>query len=107
MEKLYEQGYSVGTEKPRAYFIPFQAGQARSERREDSKLFQSLNGDWDFCAYESVLDAENFLHDAPQAKIPVPSCVQFYGYDRFQYTNDRYPFMLHAANEGHAAVSVL
>ena len=93
MEKLYEQGYSVGTEKPRAYFIPFQAGQARSERREDSKLFQSLNGDWDFCAYESVLDAENFLSDAPQAKIPVPSCVQFYGYDRFQYTNDRYPFM--------------
>ena len=93
MLKYHEQPDTVGAEKPRAYFVPFASGQARSERREDSRLFRSLNGKWKIRAYESVLDAENFLSDKPEADIDVPSCVQYYGYDHFQYTNDRYPFM--------------
>ena len=93
MLKYHEQPDTVGAEKPRAYFVPFASGQARSERREDSRLFRSLNGKWKIRAYESVLDAENFLSDEPEADIDVPSCVQYYGYDHFQYTNDRYPFM--------------
>ncbi len=93
MERYYERPDTVGAEKPRAYFIPFERGQMRSERREDSKRFLSLNGTWKIRAYESVLDAENFLDEAPTEDISVPSCVQYFGYDHFQYTNDRYPFM--------------
>ena len=93
MEKYYEKSQTIGAEKPRAYFVPFRQGQARSERREDSELFFSLCGNWKIRAYESVLDAERFWEDTPEADISVPSCVQYYGYDHFQYTNDRYPFM--------------
>ena len=93
MKEYYKYPDTVGAEKPRAYFVPFERGQARSERREDSKLFRSLCGTWKIRAYESVLDAENFWEDTPEADIPVPSCVQYFGYDQIQYTNDRYPFM--------------
>ena len=93
LEKYYEKDKSVGVLPPRAYFIPFNRDQERSERREDSRRFQSLNGTWKIRAYESVLDADKFWEDDPTEEIPVPSCVQYYGYDRFQYVNDRYPFM--------------
>lgn len=93
LEKYYERGASVGVLPPRAYFIPFDRGQARSEKREDSRRFLSLNGTWKIRAYESVLDADRFWEDTPTENIPVPSCVQYYGYDHFQYVNDRYPFM--------------
>ena len=93
MLHYHEQGASVGIEKPRAYFIPFERGQQRSERREESNLFRSLCGEWKIRAYETVLAAENFLDETPEEKIGVPSCVQYYGYDHFQYTNVRYPFM--------------
>ena len=93
MKEYYKYPDTVGAEKPRAYFVPFERGQARSERREDSKLFRSLCGTWKIRAYESVLDVENFWEDTPEADIPVPSCVQYFGYDQIQYTNDRYPFM--------------
>ena len=93
LEKFYEKDKSVGVLPPRAYFIPFNRDQERSERREDSRRFQSLNGTWKIRAYESVLDADKFWEDDPTEEIPVPSCVQYYGYDRFQYVNDRYPFM--------------
>ena len=93
LPEYYKKGDSVGVLPPRAYFIPFERGQKRSERREDSARFRSLNGIWKIRAYESVLDADRFWEDMPEAEIPVPSCVQYYGYDHFQYTNVRYPFM--------------
>ena len=93
MEKFYEQTGSIGTEKPRAYYVPFRNTQNRSERREDSDLFLSLNGQWKIRAYENVLDADDFLSDIPGDDIAVPSCVQYFGYDHFQYSCDRYPFM--------------
>lgn len=76
MLHYHEQGASVGIEKPRAYFIPFERGQQRSERREESNLFRSLCGEWKIRAYETVLAAENFLDETPEEKIGVPSCVQ-------------------------------
>lgn len=70
-----------------------------------------LNGEWEIRAYASARDAlasfrqnENqsesavvpqFLRDGGNCafgKIDVPSCVQYYGYDTFQYTNIDYPF---------------
>ena len=93
MKEYHQQSKTVGAEAPRAYFVPFRQGQARSERREDSQLFHSLCGNWKIRAYESLLDAENFLKDDPSEDIPVPSCVQYFGYDHFQYSCDRYPFM--------------
>ena len=93
MDKYYEQWQTIGAEPARAYYVPFEVGQARSEDREDSLRFRSLGGAWKIRAYESVLDAEDFLEVVPEADIQVPSCVQYSGYDQFQYTNDRYPFM--------------
>ena len=93
LAKYYEKDKSVGVLPPRAYFIPFERGQKRSDSREDSRRFQSLNGTWKIRPYESVLDADKFWEDTPADEIPVPSCVQYYGYDNFQYVNDRYPFM--------------
>lgn len=92
LPKYYEDWKCIGVNAPRAYYIPFERGQERSENREDSRLFRSLNGTWKIEAYESVLDADRFWEKTPEKEISVPSCVQYFGYDHFQYTNDRYPF---------------
>jgi len=53
----------------------------------------SLNGEWQIAEYKSVYELpENALNKNIDAKIDVPSCVQYYGYDYFQYTNFKYPF---------------
>ena len=93
LTKYYEQDKSVNVLPLRAYYVPFEKGQKRSEKRSDSKRYFCLNGDWKIRAYESVLDADYFWEGEGDATIPVPSCVQYYGLDRFQYTNDRYPFV--------------
>ncbi len=92
LKKYYQTDACVGVEESRAYYIPFVKGQARSYNREDSERFQSLNGTWKITAYESVLDADNFWEKEGEKEIPVPSCVQYFGYDYFQYTNVRFPF---------------
>ena len=93
LEKYYEECSDINTQPPRSYYVPFDRGQQRSEKRKDSKRFRSLNGVWKIHEYESVLDADRFWEREPVGKITVPSCVQYYGYDHFQYTNDRYPFI--------------
>ena len=85
---------SVNTVKPRAYYVPFSPLQDKSYNREDSLYFTSLNGEWNIKGYDSFEDAENFLTDGYDKKITVPSCVQYFGYDNFQYTNQRFPFAL-------------
>lgn len=76
---------------PRAYYIPH--GTAESAMRgETSDRFVSLDGEWDFRYYETMLD----LASAPSEieyteKIPVPSCWQCRGYGKIQYTNVNYP----------------
>ncbi len=93
MFKQYHQtDVSVGLQPSRAYYIPFAKGQAYAPDREQSERFLSLNGTWKITPYESVLDADAFWEQEGEKEISVPSCVQFYGYDYFQYTNTRYPF---------------
>ena len=85
----------------RAYYVPA-AGRHEDlvEHREQSERFALLNGEWDFCYYDSVYDLkEEFYREDgstnPDWKtIPVPSVWQMHGYDRHQYTNVNYPFPL-------------
>lgn len=45
----------VGTEKTRAYYIPFSdANGIFDKTREESDRFGLLNGDWDFHYYENI-----------------------------------------------------
>lgn len=92
LKKYYESHRSVGVLPPRAYYVPFEKGASFSREREDSKRFLSLNGAWKITAYESVTAADDFFKKEGEKRITVPSCVQYFGYDFFQYTNVRYPF---------------
>lgn len=92
IKNLSEQTSSFGLCPPRSYYIPFGRGQKEAER-EQSGRFVSLNGEWGFRAYEKLADiGDDFCTQILPEKINVPSCVQYYGYDYFQYTNVRYPF---------------
>ena len=72
---------------------------ARTQCREESPWFQSLNGTWDFtlaCRPEDV--PEEFIRPEfdPAAngwsKLPVPSNWTMHGFDRPHYTNIQMPF---------------
>lgn len=90
--EYFKQDKNVNLCAPRAYFVPFEKGQAYSANRQNSNRFIPLNGTWNIREYETVYDAENFLNEPCTGDIPVPSCVQYYGYDHFQYSNCYYPF---------------
>lgn len=92
LKKYYETDKIIGLEAPRAYYIPFGKDSDVSYDREHSDRFYTLNGEWKIAAYESVTAADQFWLNNPTDNIQVPSCVQYYGYDYFQYTNLRYPF---------------
>lgn len=92
LKKYYEQYDYAGTMQPRCYYIPFADKSEWSEVREDSSRFASLNGKWTIRPYKSVLDVpDDFYSLTPEKPIDVPSCVQYYGMDCFQYTNVNYP----------------
>lgn len=93
LKPYYKQTQSVNTKPARSYYVPFSDKDEKSYDREDSSRFSSLNGMWKITAYDSVLDVpDDFCDFDGEKEIPVPSCVQYYGYDYFQYTNTRYPF---------------
>ncbi len=84
-----------GTEAPRAYYIPFSENQAFAMQgkildRAASDRFISLDGVWKIREYPMPEAVD--LHLAPRQDIPVPSCVQLYGFDHIQYINVHYPF---------------
>lgn len=84
----------VNTLPNRAYYIPYShSDDARRDVRAESDRFTSLNGEWRFRYFDSLLDLpEDFLSDdQPMDAIPVPSVWQTHGYNRHQYTNIRYP----------------
>ena len=104
LPKYYEDfgTLHVGTEEPRAYFVPFESAAAALASAgefcggwQNSALFQSLNGTWRFDYYQSLDEVpEDVLAaecPAAGASIPVPSVWQNHGYDRHQYTNVQYP----------------
>ncbi len=81
----------IGTLEPRAYFIPFPEGHQPADRKR-SQRFESLNGNWGFEYFSSILDLPDDFTSLPfRETIPVPSCWQLYGYDKPQYTNVNYP----------------
>ena len=110
----------VNTEKPRAYFIPYDCeANARVGKRNRSPYFKSLCGEWYFKYYENgIYDVEEDLDDPEFAvcdcgcfdKIKVPQSWQTYldrGYDVPNYTNIRYPFPCdppHIPNDNPCAV---
>ena len=57
---------------------------------------QLLNGNWDFRYYNNPFEVEDFTEDGyiyrEYDTIPVPGCIQMYGYDHHQYTNVNFPF---------------
>ncbi len=83
----------------RSYFIPFANREQASSADGASKRYSSpkvicLNGDWDFKFYDKPSNLPDNL-DTDRisfAKIDVPSCWQFRGYDRPFYVNTRYQF---------------
>ena len=67
----------------RAYYIPSDKRQNDlTEHREHSERFISLNGEWDFCYYDSIYDLreefyrEESIPGPDWNKIPVPSVWQ-------------------------------
>lgn len=79
-----------GREKERAWYIPYpDLEQAMAGKKEQSRYYRLLNGMWDFCYFESVLDlTKEILH---WDKLEVPSNWQLHGYDKPYYTNVNYP----------------
>ena len=81
----------------RCYYIPASKPmQNLVEHREESDRFQLLNGDWKFRYYDSIYDLQDKFYEVSYDvnefdTIPVPGMWQNYGYDKHQYTNQRYP----------------
>jgi beta-galactosidase len=87
----------MGTEKDRAYYIPFDAacGEVPCSRSESGR-FLPLSGQWRFRYYPSVAEADGrFIQpdfdESGFDVLPVPSVWQMHGCDRHQYTNVKYP----------------
>lgn len=88
----WERTENLGALPFRSYFIPFGREDlpAYADGRERSSRFQSLTGLWAFRAHKRLELCE--LNEPLPDEIPVPGCVQRFGYDEMQYTNVRYPF---------------
>ncbi len=89
----------IGCEKPRAYYIPHMSAESSaSEFRDDSALFKTLSGEWDFKFYPSIREVPDpRLGDISfEEKLDVPMNWQHAqrNYDCVQYTNSAYPFPL-------------
>ena len=89
------------TEKPRAYFIPYdELTDAFAANRDCSPYYFSLCGKWSFLYYECFedIDEEIFKNDFSLSHcdtVKVPGCVQLYRngcYDNPLYSNLKYPF---------------
>ena len=105
MFQWYHEDYKhlhVGTEEPRAYYIPYPISQEVEVTStgiydgEKSKSVISLNGDWYFRLFRGVYELDEDFYErveevVGEQTIPVPSCWQMEGYDYHQYTNVRYP----------------
>ncbi len=91
----------VGTEAPRAYFVPYQSvAFAEKGLRDSSDRFLNLCGEWDFKFFSSFEDVSEEicaggLDGVPCDRLTVPKCWQNCtdrDYDRPQYIDQEYPF---------------
>ena len=91
--------FEVNKLPARSYFIPYpnragaDAVSLKAKRYSSPKVI-CLNGEWDFKFYPrpAELPAELDTDRTDFAKIDVPSCWQFRGYDKPFYVNIRYQF---------------
>ena len=103
--KEYESFERIGVEPHRSYYIPFAESDKVKKKfgiidRRSSSRFISLDGVWQIKQHCNI--SEMVLDEELKEEIPVPSCVQMYGYDHIQYLNCRYPFPVklgHIPNE--------
>ena len=94
-QREYEKFERIGVEQPRSYYIPFpqEAKFAYKHKiidRNASDRFISLDGVWRIKEHKSLKSV--CLNERLSKTIPVPSCVQLFGFDQIQYINSRYPF---------------
>ncbi len=94
----------VGTESPRAYYIPYaNRDEAQTGRRDYSSYFKTLCGEWRFRFFESVTDLpsempeeswfESIMSGADKIRVPMSWQNNLgRGYDTPNYTNVNYPF---------------
>ncbi len=97
----YKKFDRIGVEKQRSYYIPFAATDKIKYKfgivdRTSSSRFLSLDGVWNIRQHENVDSVR--IDEELSCKIPVPSCVQLYGFDKIQYINCRYPFPVNVPN---------
>ncbi|MBR2498608.1 MAG: hypothetical protein IKB67_02725 [Clostridia bacterium] len=93
LPKYFEQTENINIEPYRCYYVPFSKEDEFSFDRNKSSKFTLLNGQWQIKKYLSFYDLPNdFLSLELDESIPVPSCVQLYGYDNPQYVNQDYPY---------------
>ena len=102
IERFYRmpEALHVGTEPPRAWFVPFDRSGASEGNREASPFFTPLNGEWEFRFFKNVEELDLEAPDFPGsvscgAVIPVPGCWQTAGLkntDVPNYINQDYPF---------------
>ena len=53
-----------GCETPRAYFVPYHSEEAAlTDRRDVSRAFRNLCGEWDFCFYSTPADLPDFTQE--------------------------------------------
>ncbi|MBQ8093511.1 MAG: beta-galactosidase, partial [Clostridia bacterium] len=71
-------------EQPRAYYIP--------KRSDGTDAAVSLNGEWNFAYYESILEVPEALDTIQFSdKMTVPGCWECAGFGQKQYLNVNYP----------------
>lgn len=88
-----------GEEPPRSYYIPFESRENVFLHRKHSARVTMLDGEWQFADYARLCDVD--LRDPCPDTIPVPSCVQMYGYDRHLYSGARYPIPMDKIGRAH------
>ncbi len=91
----------IGTQKPRAYFIPYDSLEtALSGDRSSSYYLTNLCGEWSFKYFKSFEDIDESFYEENCSceelpKVKVPGCFQLYdieGIDKPLYSNLCYPF---------------
>ncbi len=102
LEKYYENPeiLHIGCEEPRAYFIPFEKDETANSKRENSRFFTSLCGEWSFKFFNNLTEIEDAFWSVDYStedfdKILVPMNWQMLlgrGYDVPNYTNVNYPY---------------
>lgn len=83
---------SENCEQPRSFFVPFSTREAAmSGNFRESDRYISLDGDWMFHYYDTMLEVpDNLVNVDFDSHIPVPACWQNHGYGQLWYTNINY-----------------